>query len=99
MVDLRRCHGPGHHARRRRADGRAHPRGAKLAAPAAALGFVLALALTAGNIVVVNWSIDTIVGRARRFPAVAVAVWALTLAAFVAVVPGIPLPARASATR
>ena len=67
--------------------------GAQPTAPAAALGLVLALALTAGNIVVVNWSIDTIVGRARRFPVGAVAVWALILAAFVAVAPGIPLPA------
>lgn len=67
--------------------------GAHAAAPAAALGLVLALGLTAGNIVVVNWSIDTIVGRARRFPVGAVAVWALTLAAFVVVAPRIPLPA------
>ncbi|GAB3451092.1 histidine kinase [Streptomonospora sediminis] len=67
--------------------------GADPADPVAALGFALALALTVGNIVVVNWSIDTVVGHARRPPLVVIAVWVPALAAFAVVAPGIPLPA------
>jgi two-component system sensor histidine kinase DesK len=66
---------------------------ADLADPVAALGFVLALALTVGNVVVVDWSIDTVVGRGRRPPLGVIAVWVPALAAFVVVAPGIPLPA------
>ncbi|MFC9090260.1 sensor histidine kinase [Nocardiopsis dassonvillei] len=53
----------------------------------------LCLALVVGNVLVTRWSIDTVVGRARRLPVTAVAAWALVLAAFVAVALVLPLPA------
>ncbi len=54
---------------------------------------VLCLALVVGNVLVNKWSIDTVVGRARRFPVSGVVAWALVLAAFVTVTLMIPLPA------
>ncbi|WP_150251237.1 sensor histidine kinase [Nocardiopsis deserti] len=53
----------------------------------------LCLALVVGNVFVTRWSIDTVVGRARRFPVTPVAAWALVLAVFVAVALMLPLPA------
>ncbi|GAA4934854.1 histidine kinase [Streptomonospora halophila] len=54
---------------------------------------VLSLALVAGNVLVTRWSIDTVVGRARRLPVGGVIAWALVLATFVAVTFVLPLPA------
>ncbi|XKK38302.1 hypothetical protein HFP72_27660 [Nocardiopsis sp. ARC36] len=65
--------------------------GAPLAALVTAL--VLSLVLFAGNILVVNWSIDTLVGRERRLLTGGVIAWALVLVAFVSVTFLIPLPA------
>ena len=58
----------------------------------------LALAVTAGNVVVVRWSIDTVVGRARRLPVGVPVAWVAALAAFVVVAPGVPLPAMGTAS-
>ncbi|WP_106582137.1 sensor histidine kinase [Murinocardiopsis flavida] len=63
--------------------------GAPLAAWIAAV--VLSLALVTGNVLVTRWSIDTLVGRARRLPAGGVAAWLLVLAALVAATFLIPL--------
>lgn len=58
-----------------------------------ATAFALVLAVTAGNIVVVRWSIDTVVGRARRLPVGLLVAWALVVVAFVLVASRVPLPA------
>jgi two-component system sensor histidine kinase DesK len=55
--------------------------------------FGLALALTAGNVIVARRSIDTVVGRARTLPVGLLAGWALVLVALVVVAPMAPLPA------
>ena len=55
--------------------------------------FGLALALTAGNVLVSRRSIDTVVGRAGRLPVGLLAGWALVLVALVVVAPMTPLPA------
>jgi two-component system sensor histidine kinase DesK len=65
--------------------------GAPLTALVAAA--VLCLLLVGGNVLVTKWGIDTVVGRARRFPVTAAVGWALVLAAFVAVALVLPLPA------
>ncbi|MFL1379749.1 sensor histidine kinase [Nocardiopsis protaetiae] len=54
---------------------------------------VLCLALVSGNVLVTRWSMDTIVGRARRLPAAGVIAWVVVLGAFVAVAFVVPLPA------
>ncbi|WP_047871233.1 sensor histidine kinase [Nocardiopsis sp. RV163] len=54
---------------------------------------VLCLALAIGNVLVTKWSIDTVVGRARRLPVTAVAAWSLVLTGFVAMGLVLPLPA------
>jgi two-component system sensor histidine kinase DesK len=54
--------------------------------------FGLALALTAGNVLVSRWSIDTVVGRTGRLPVALLAGWALVLVALVVVAPMAPLP-------
>jgi two-component system sensor histidine kinase DesK len=58
-----------------------------------AVVFGLALALTAGNVLVSRRSIDTVVGRAGRLPVGLLAGWALVLVALVVVAPMAPLPA------
>jgi two-component system, NarL family, sensor histidine kinase DesK len=55
--------------------------------------FGLALALTAGNVIVARRSIDTVVGRARTLPVGLLPGWALVLVALVVVAPMAPLPA------
>jgi two-component system sensor histidine kinase DesK len=55
--------------------------------------FGLALALTAGNVLVSRRSIDTVVGRAGRLPVGLLAGWALVLVALVVTAPMAPLPA------
>ncbi|WAE71727.1 histidine kinase [Streptomonospora nanhaiensis] len=67
------------------------PTGGALAALVAAM--VLSLVLFAGNALVANWSIDTLVGRERRLRTGGVVAWALVLVAFVAVTFMVPLPA------
>ncbi|WP_435111587.1 sensor histidine kinase [Nocardiopsis synnemataformans] len=64
-------------------------------APLAALvtAGALCLTLVIGNILVTRWSIDVVVGRARRFRVGGVIAWALVLASFVTVTLTIPLPA------
>ncbi len=61
-------------------------------APALVAAGVLCLVLVIGNILVTRWSIDAVVGRARRLPPAGVLVWGLVLAAFVPVVLAAPLP-------
>ncbi len=65
--------------------------GAPLASLVTAGGLCLALVL--GNILVTRWSIDVVVGRARRLPLTGVIAWALVLTAFVALTLTLPLPA------
>ncbi|GAA0981297.1 histidine kinase [Nocardiopsis tropica] len=65
--------------------------GAPLAAVVTAIA--LSVVLFAGNILVVNWSIDTLVGRERRLLTGGVVAWALVLVALVSVTFLIPLPA------
>lgn len=66
--------------------------GADLAVPAAAT--LLSLLLSAGNIVIVNRSIDTVVGRVRPLRPALVAGWAAVLVALVAVALTLPSPAK-----
>lgn len=67
----------------------------EVGAGAAALvaAFALALALSAGNVAVVRWTIGTVVGRARRPHAAVLVAWLLVGAAFLAVTGGLALPA------
>lgn len=53
----------------------------------------LTLGLAVGNVLVTRWSINTVVGRSHRFPAVGGAVWVLALCALVTVAFLFPDPA------
>ncbi|MFD3686321.1 sensor histidine kinase [Nocardiopsis sp. NPDC058631] len=54
---------------------------------------VLSLALVTGNILVTNWSVDAVVGRARRLRTGGAIAWLLVLVGLVAVTFVLPLPA------
>ncbi|WP_049568291.1 sensor histidine kinase [Nocardiopsis sp. SBT366] len=69
--------------------------GGPIAAPTVSLVALgaLTLALVTGNVLVANWSVDSVVGRAGRLPLIWVSAWVLVLAAFVAVTLTLPFPA------